>query len=96
MNILEYIATQIIKKIQKNFDIIYNESNFKLQQDIFEWGHYKPIKNYVKNVLNLEYNLDNVFLCNREKYLNMILDIEEKQQKIVDLDDLRNKYFNNK
>ena len=29
-----------------------------------------------------------------EKYLNMILDIEEKQQKIVDLDDLRNKHFN--
>ena len=47
---------------------------------MFEWGHYKPIKNHVKNVLNLEYNLDNVFLCSREKYLNMILDIEEKQQ----------------
>ena len=94
MNMLEYIATQIIQKIRNHYDIIYNESNFKLKQNMFEWGHYKPIKNHVKNVLNLEYNLDNVFLCSREKYLNMILDIEEKQQKIVDLDDLRNKHFN--
>lgn len=94
MNILEYIATQIIKKIRNHFDITYNESNFKLKQDIFEYGHYKPIKNYVKTILKLEYDLDNVFLCSREKYLNMILSIEEKQQRIVDLDDLRNKYFN--
>lgn len=93
MNILEYIATQIIKKICNHFDIIYNESNFKLKQDIFEYGHYKPIKNYVKTILNLEYNLDNVFLCSREKYLNIILSIEEKQHRIVDLDHLRNKYF---
>mgnify|MGYP001261630350 FL=1 len=96
MNILEYIATQIIKKIRNHFDITYNESNFKLKQDIFEYGHYKPIKNYVKTILKLEYDLDNVFLCSREKYLNMILSIEEKQQRIVDLDDLRNKYFNTK
>ena len=44
-------------------------------------------------LLKLEYDLDKVFLCNREKYLNVILDNETKHQKIVDLDDLRKKYF---
>ena len=93
MNILEYIATQIIEKIDQGFDISYNKSNFNLKQDLFEWGHYKPIRNSVKRALKLEYDLDKVFLCNREKYLNVILDNETKQQKIVDLDDLRSKYF---
>lgn len=95
MNMLEYVATQIIKKISNQFDITYNQETFKLKEDIFEWGHYKPIKNYVKKILNLKYNLDNIFLCSREKYLNMILNIEETKQKIIDLDDFRNKYFNN-
>lgn len=93
MNILEYIATQIIEKIGQGFDITYNKSNFNLKQDLFEWGHYKPIRNSVKKALKLEYDLDKVFLCNREKYLNVILDNETKQNKIVDLDDLRKKYF---
>lgn len=93
MNILEYIATQIINKISQDFDITYNKTNFNLNPDLFEWGHYKPIINSVKNALKLEYDLDKVFLCNREKYLNVILDNERKQQKIVDLDDLRKKYF---
>ena len=93
MNILEYIASQIIEKICPEFDVTYNKSNFKLKPDLFEWGHYKPITNSVKNALNLEYNLDKVFLCSREKYLNIILYNETKQQKIVDLDDLRKKYF---
>jgi hypothetical protein len=93
MNMLEYISTQIIKKIGKCFDISYNESNFKLKTDLFEWGHYKPIKDSVKNTLKMEYDLDKVFLCNRESYLNVILDNETKQKKIVDLDDLRSKYF---
>ena len=93
MNILEYIATQIINKISQDFDITYNKTNFNLNPDLFEWGHYKPIINSVKNALKLEYDLDKVFLCNREKYLNVILDNETKHQKIVDLDDLRKKYF---
>ena len=93
MNILEYIATQIIEKIDQGFDITYNKSNFNLKKDLFEWGHYKPMRNSVKRALKLEYDLDKVFLCNREKYLNVILDNETKQQKIVDLDDLRKKYF---
>ena len=93
MNILEYIATQIIEKIDQGFDITYNKSNFNLKKDLFEWGHYKPMRNSVKRALKLEYDLDKVFLCNREKYLNVILDNETKHQKIVDLDDLRKKYF---
>ena len=93
MNMLEYIATQIIEQICQGFDITYNKSNFNLKQDLFEWGHYKPIKTSVKNTLKLEYDLDKVFLCNREKYLNVILDNETKKQQIVDLDDLRSKYF---
>lgn len=93
MNILEYIATQIIEKIDQGFDITYNKSNFNLKKDLFEWGHYKPMRNSVKRALKLEYDLDKVFLCNREKYLNVILDNETKHQKIVDLDDLRSKYF---
>jgi len=64
-----------------------------LKTDLFEWGHYKPIKDSVKNTLKIEYDLDKVFLCNRESYLNVILDNETKQKKIVDLDDLRSKYF---
>ena len=51
------------------------------------------MRNSVKRALKLEYDLDKVFLCNREKYLNVILDNETKHQKIVDLDDLRSKYF---
>ena len=93
MNMLEYIATQIIEKICQQNDIVYNKSNFKLKKELFEWGHYKPIKNDVKNKLNLEYDLDKIFLCSRDEYLNKIIDNEEFKTKIIDLDDLRKKYF---
>ena len=93
MNMLEYIATQIIEKICQQNDIGYNKSNFKLKKELFEWGHYKPIKKDVKNKLNLEYDLDKIFLCSRDEYLNKIIDNEEFKTKIIDLDDLRKKYF---
>ena len=93
MNMLEYIASKIIEKICTKLDIKYNKFNFKLHQEVFEWGHYKPIKNTIKDALNLEYDLDKVFICSREKYLSIVIDNEKKQQKIIDLDDFYKKYF---
>ena len=93
MNMLEYVARQIIQKIQVSFDIIYNQSNFQLKQEILEYGHYKPIQNNIKNILKIEYDLDKVFICNRNEYLHTVLNNEIKHQPIIDLDDMRNKYF---
>jgi hypothetical protein len=93
MNMLEYIAKKIIEKISLKFNINYNTINYKLNNELLEWGHYKPIQDTIKEALNLNYDLDKVFLCSREKYLNVIIENEEKKQKIIDLDDLYNKYF---
>ena len=94
MNMLEYVATQIINKICERFDIKYDKCNFQLKQELFEYGHYKPIQNLVKEYLNINYDIDKVFISSRYNYLKIILENEDKKQYIIDLDDMRNKLFN--
>ena len=93
-NMLEYIGRQIINKIKNNYDIDYKDNNYILKSDIYEYGHYKPIINSIKDILELEYNLDTVFICNRYNYLYTILNNEDKKQEIKDLDDMKVKLFN--
>ena len=94
MNMLEHIGAEIIKKLILNFDdICYNDSYFQLHGNLCEWGHYKPIKDIIKSTLNIEYDLDKVFLCSRKKYLETILTNELNQIEIKDLDHLRKMYF---
>jgi len=89
-NIIEYIGRLLIYKlinIDKN--ILYNEYEFPLQEDIQEYGHYKPIINEIKNVLGIKYDLDKVFLCSRKVYITTVNNIENNKIKIKDLDHMR-------
>ena len=93
-NMLEYIGKQLITKIKDKYDIItYNYTNYSLKKDTYEYGHYKPITNTIKDILELEYNLDTLFICDRYNYLYTILDNENKKQEIKDLDDMKVKLF---
>jgi len=95
-NMLEYIGKQIINIIKSKFEINYKDNNYTLKTDIYEYGHYKPIINSVKDILELEYNLDTIFICNRYNYLYTILNNElEKKLTIIDLNDMKIKLFNN-
>ena len=93
LNMLEYIGKQIITKINDKYDIKYKDNNYSLKKDIFEYGHYKPITNTMKNILELEYDLDTLFICDRYNYLFTILNNENKKQEIKDLDDMKLKLF---
>lgn len=96
-NMLEYIGKQIINKINDKYNIEYKDNNYILKTDIYEYGHYKPIINSVKDILELEYDLDKVFICNRYNYIYTILnheDNENNKQYIKDLDDMKIKLFN--
>lgn len=93
-NMLEYIASQLINKIKNKYDIKYKATNYSLKKDIYEYGHYKPITNNVKQILELDFNLDTVFICDRYNYLYNILNNEDNKQDIKDLDDMKLKLFN--
>lgn len=93
MNLYEYIGNKIILKIKDEYNIQYNENNYKLQSCTCEYGHYKPILDDVKKKLNIQYDLDKIFICSRKQYIDTVLDAELKQDNIKDLDDFRSKYF---
>ena len=96
MNMLEFVAQEILKKIKHNFSnefhYIINETN--LLEEPKEYGHYKPIQEYVAKLLGLEYNLDTVFICDRRDYLRIILEIEDSKKMVKDLEDMKENYFN--
>ena len=92
-NMLEYIGKQIINKIKDKYDIEYKNTNYSLKIDICEYGHYKPIINSIKDILQLKYDVDKIFICDRYNYIYNILDNENKKQDIKDLDDMKLKLF---
>lgn len=90
-NMIEFVASQLMIKIQEKFDIEYTNNVPKLVTDAFEYGHYKPIQNYIKKVLGIKYDLDEVFICSRKKYLTKIIEYENNVNKnITDLTDMKN------
>ena len=90
---LEYIGSKIMKMIDNKFNVNYN-NNFKLIEETKEYGHYKPILDTVKNILDIKYDLDKVFICPRNNYLSKILNYENtKTLQIKDLDDMINKIW---
>tara|TARA_B110000211_G_scaffold231019_1_gene291745 strand:- start:2269 stop:3111 length:843 start_codon:yes stop_codon:yes gene_type:complete len=94
-NILEYIGSEIMKKIDKKFDINYNEKKSNLVKNCLEYGHYKPIQDNIKKILNIEYDLDKVFLCSRKEYITKILTYENENNKAIkDLTDMKLKFWN--
>lgn len=93
LNMLEYIGSEIIKKINDKFNISYKRNNFKLLEDTKEYGHYKPITNAVKDILDIKYNLDNIFICSRKEYLSKIINHEKTGIYVKDLDDMKKKLW---
>ena len=52
----------------------------------------KSFLNSIKKILEIEYNLDKIFLCNREEYLYKIINYENNQnEQIKDLTDMKSK-----
>lgn len=95
INMLEYMGSQIMKKINEHINIEYTDRHFTLVQNVKEYGHFKPIINAMKEVIGLQYDLDEVFICSRQEYLNRILNYETTTQdeKIQDLNDMKRKVF---
>ena len=92
-NMIEYIGKQIIYKIKEKYDIYYKENYYTLKSELYEYGHYKPIIDSIKNILELEYNVDTIFICDRYNYIYNILNNENNKQDIIDLDDMKVKLF---
>jgi len=90
MNMLEYIGSEIMKKINSKIEINYNMKSLKLSKDVKEYGHYKPMLTSMKNILGINYDLDNVFIWSRKEYLKKILEYEKTGKvAIKDLDDMK-------
>jgi len=93
LNMLEYIGSEIMKIINNKFKINYNKTKPKLIKNTLEYGHYKPIINNIKELLNIEYDLDEIFITSRTEYLTKILIYESINNEIIkDLDDMKIKF----
>jgi hypothetical protein len=91
-NILEYIGIELIKKINEKYNLKMI-TTMNLSKETKEYGHYKPINNNVKKILNIQYDLDKIFICNRKKYLKNILEYENSgKRSILDLNDMKKLY----
>jgi hypothetical protein len=95
INILQFIASQIIGKINE-IHSIDNKFKYSLQITI-ESGHFKPITNTVKKILNLEYDLDSYYRVSRKDYLTKILEYDnnDNHDNISDFNQFYNKVFYN-
>lgn len=90
MNMLEYIGSEIMKKLNEKFDISYNMKSLKLVKEVEEYGHYKPIQDDIKVHLGLKYDIDKIFIWSRSEYLQKILSYEKKGKfPVKDLDHMR-------
>jgi len=83
MNILEYIGSEIMKKINSKIDISYNMKSLKLLKDVKEYGHYKPILSNIKSIIGLKYDLDSIFIWSRRDYLGKILKYEREGKMVI-------------
>lgn len=94
-NMIEYIADKILEIILTKYELKVNSRKIILIKTPKEYGHYKPICDEVKNILNLDYNLDSIFICSRKDYLEKILDYDNNKNNvpIKDLDDMMIKIF---
>ena len=88
MNLINYLGIQLVNKISVLYKLDISEIKYELKTTTFEYGHYKPIQNGVKDYLNIEYDLDKIFIVDRETYLKTILTIENKKININDLNQL--------
>lgn len=89
-NFIKFISNGIIKLISNKFDLKFTEKELILKSDTIEYGHFKPIQSNVKKILNIEYNLDKIFICSRYDYFYNILSYEsdDSNNDIIDLDDM--------
>ena len=63
---------------------------------IYEHGHYRPVKDKVKDVLGLNYNLDQSYMITRKKFIKDIINYErntDKIDQITTLDQLYERVF---
>ena len=78
-----------MKLIQLDFPSVHIFSKLMLKKDIYEYGHYKPINDSIKTILNIEYDIDKIFVCDRESYISTILKHENTDIMIKDLNDMK-------
>lgn len=95
-NLIEYVGNEIMKLIQVHCPLVHISSKLILKNDLYEYGHYKPINDSVKTILNIEYDIDKIFVCSRENYLYNILKHEETNILIQNLDDMKVKLISDK
>lgn len=93
-NFINYIGHEIMKLIQKKYINVTIKHNIKLNNTPYEGGHFKPIKNKIKEVLNINYDFDKVFFCSRKKYLSTILNHEKSDICINNLEHMNLFLFN--
>ena len=92
-NMIEFVGYEIIKIIMKKYELTYN-GTLILKEDIYEYGHFKPIQNKIIEYLKIEYDLDKIFICSRYNYLQKILEYELNDNKdIIDLDHMKKEIF---
>ena len=95
-NLISYIGNEIMKLIQFEVSSVQIFSDLILKKETYEHGHYKPINDNVKNILKIEYDIDKIFVCDREIYLSTILEHENSDVLIKDLDDMKDKLIPDK
>lgn len=90
-NFISYTGNELMKLIKSYFSEVEISFKLELKQNTYEHGHYKPIKDYVKKILNIEYDIDKVFVCSRYHYITTILNHEESDIFIDNLDTMKEK-----
>ena len=73
---VKFVAHQIINKLNDITPLIINNSN-EVKDTVSP--HFKPIQNNVKNILDLDYDLDSYYRINRKDYLFGILNYENNE-----------------
>lgn len=82
-----YVYSQLVEIIEKHFNIDLGNTHFYNPKNYCpgKWfGHFSVIPDHIKEILDLQFNLDAYFIVSRDVYLRKIYDYEMNDNPIID------------
>lgn len=75
-NLVDEISNRVVIKSSKILNLKKEDRQIQLNKSPKQSGHYMPIQDKVKSVLNLKYNLEDIFVTSRKKYMESVINYE--------------------
>lgn len=82
-NLMNEISRQVVTKSSEILSLKKENIQLQLNKKTKQGGHYMPIQDRVKSVLGLTYDLDEIFITSRKKYMQSVISYEQSAETAI-------------